>query len=163
MGVCAEKVVTSGARRINNQTIVRLPLATKFNKERATMAGLKRQSEGASGAARGTKRPRDEPSTSTTTTDKPASSQPRPVFTSALMADEGDFPRGGGTTLTPLEYKEVRDEGRKEAEKDVEAERKKRRLTQNSRKKGKPVDGGKKADAKDKDAIRESTLWSCAS
>ena len=72
------------------------------------------------------------------------------------MADEGDFPRGGGTTLTPLEYKEVRDEGRKEAEKDVEAERKKRRAMQNKRNKGKGTDSGKKEDAKDKDAIRES-------
>ena len=128
-----------------------------------TMAGLKRQSEG--GPARGIKRPRQEdghtnpPSGSTDTTtnnNKPASSQPRPVFASALLADEGDFPRGGGTTLTPLEYKEVRDEGRKEAEKDVEAERKKRRLTQNRRNKGKStMDDGKKGEAMDKDAIRE--------
>lgn len=124
-----------------------------------TMAGLKRQSEG--GPARGTKRPLPTDQTnSTTPTDKPATSQPRPVFTSALLADEGDFPRGGGTTLTPLEYKEVRDEGRKEAEKDVEAERKKRRLNQNQNKRGKNNGrsgaGDEKKEARDKDAIRES-------
>lgn len=57
--------------------------------------------------------------------------------------------------MTPLEYKEVRDEGRKEAEKDVEAERKKRRAMQNKRNKGKDTGSSKKEDAKDKDAIRE--------
>lgn len=45
-----------------------------------------------------------------------------PRFTSALKADEGDFPRGGGTTLSAFELKQVREEGRREAEADIAAE-----------------------------------------
>jgi rRNA biogenesis protein RRP5 len=44
-----------------------------------------------------------------------------PVFSSALVADETDFPRGGGTSLTPLELKETREAGKKEAELEVAA------------------------------------------
>ncbi len=44
-----------------------------------------------------------------------------PVFTSALVADETDFPRGGGTSLTPLELKETREAGRKQADSEVQA------------------------------------------
>lgn len=36
--------------------------------------------------------------------------------TSNLITEEVDFPRGGGTTLTPLEVKAIRAEGLKEAE-----------------------------------------------
>ena len=36
--------------------------------------------------------------------------------TSNLISEEVDFPRGGGTTLTPLEVKAIRAEGLKEAE-----------------------------------------------
>lgn len=50
---------------------------------------------------------------------KKTSSAPRPVFTSSLVTEETDFPRGGGTSLTPFEYKGVREEGRREAEKDI--------------------------------------------
>lgn len=39
-----------------------------------------------------------------------------PTFVSTLKAEETDFPRGGGTSLTALEVKQTRDEGRKEAE-----------------------------------------------
>lgn len=35
---------------------------------------------------------------------------------SSLIAEEVDFPRGGGTTLTPLEVKAIRVEGQKEAD-----------------------------------------------
>lgn len=45
-----------------------------------------------------------------------------PRFTSALKADEGDFPRGGGTTLSAFELKQVREEGRREAEAEIAAE-----------------------------------------
>lgn len=112
------------------------------------MAGQKRQA-GASEtpAAKRSKGDSQQPEGS-------GASQPRPVFTSALLAEEGDFPRGGGTNLTQFEYKQVRDEGRQEAERDVEAERKKRKAMQNRRKKGKDVED-KKGDAKDKEAIRE--------
>jgi rRNA biogenesis protein RRP5 len=39
-----------------------------------------------------------------------------PTFVSTLKAEETDFPRGGGTSLTALEVKQTRDEGRREAE-----------------------------------------------
>jgi rRNA biogenesis protein RRP5 len=39
-----------------------------------------------------------------------------PSFVSTLKAEETDFPRGGGTSLTALEVKQTRDEGRREAE-----------------------------------------------
>ena len=50
-------------------------------------------------------------------TAKPAA-EPRamPTFVSTLKAEETDFPRGGGTSLTALEVKQTRDEGRREAE-----------------------------------------------
>jgi len=35
---------------------------------------------------------------------------------SKLVAEEIDFPRGGGTALTPLEYKNIRAEAVKEAD-----------------------------------------------
>lgn len=76
-----------------------------------------------SSSSRPTKKPKTDEtpaSSSNAATTKP-SNAPRPVFSSALVADETEFPRGGGTTLTPLEHKEVREEGRREAEKDVEA------------------------------------------
>lgn len=38
---------------------------------------------------------------------------------SALVADEIDFPRGGGTTLTPLEVKTLRAEAAQEADKEL--------------------------------------------
>jgi rRNA biogenesis protein RRP5 len=42
--------------------------------------------------------------------------RPMPTFVSTLKAEETDFPRGGGTSLTALEVKQTRDEGRREAE-----------------------------------------------
>ena len=45
---------------------------------------------------------------------------PKPAnATSALVADEIDFPRGGGTSLTPLEVKTLRAEAVKDAEKEL--------------------------------------------
>jgi rRNA biogenesis protein RRP5 len=52
-----------------------------------------------------------------TETSKPTTApRPTPSFLSSLQNDETDFPRGGGSSLTALEYKQVRDEGRREAE-----------------------------------------------
>ncbi|EIW71695.1 hypothetical protein TREMEDRAFT_27162 [Tremella mesenterica DSM 1558] len=67
------------------------------------------------------KRPR--PSDSSTTTSKP-NTAPRPVpsFLSSLQNEETDFPRGGGTTLTALELKQTLQEGRREADAEVQAE-----------------------------------------
>ena len=42
---------------------------------------------------------------------------------STLLTDEVDFPRGGGTTLTPLEVKTLRAEAAKEADSELFAVR----------------------------------------
>lgn len=59
--------------------------------------------------------------------DKPAKApqaepRPAPTFVSTLQAEETDFPRGGGTSLTALEVKQTRAEGRREAEEEAQAE-----------------------------------------
>ncbi|ORX37905.1 putative rRNA processing-related protein [Kockovaella imperatae] len=41
---------------------------------------------------------------------------PAPAFLSALKEEEVDFPRGGGSSLTALELKQARDEGKREAD-----------------------------------------------
>jgi hypothetical protein len=43
----------------------------------------------------------------------------QPVPTSALLTEDVDFPRGGGTTLTPAEVKATRAEGIKEANEEL--------------------------------------------
>lgn len=43
-----------------------------------------------------------------------------PSFVSSLKTEETDFPRGGGTSLTALEVKQTRAEGRREAEAEAE-------------------------------------------
>ena len=47
--------------------------------------------------------------------------RPAPAFLSALKEDEVDFPRGGGSSLTALELKQTRDEGRREADAEAQA------------------------------------------
>lgn len=89
--------------------------------------------------------------------ERPASTQPKQVFTSALVADEADFPRGGGTTLTPLEYKEIREEGRQEADRDVDQERKKKQAMREKRKNA--ASKVKVVREEDKDVIRECELY----
>ena len=42
-----------------------------------------------------------------------------PEAASALVSDDIDFPRGGGTSLTPLEVKTLRAEAAKEADKEL--------------------------------------------
>ena len=63
-------------------------------------------------------RPTKKAKTEDALTKKP-SAAPRPVFTSSLVADETDFPRGGGSSLTPFEYKGLREEGRREADAEI--------------------------------------------
>lgn len=55
---------------------------------------------------------------------KAATIEPRaaPTFVSSLKAEETDFPRGGGTSLTALEVKQTKAEGRREAEAEDRAE-----------------------------------------
>ena len=50
--------------------------------------------------------------------DRKPAAAPRsaPAFLSALKEEEVDFPRGGGSSLTALELKQTRDEGRREAD-----------------------------------------------
>ncbi len=58
------------------------------------------------------------------TEEKPRDkAQPEPQHSSALVADDIDFPRGGGTSLTPLEVKTLRAEAAKEADKELFAVR----------------------------------------
>lgn len=67
------------------------------------MAGKKRQLEETSGNAIKLKRHK--------VLDAPEKPQ---ANSSILQPEEVDFPRGGGTTLTPIEYKAVRAEAFKE-------------------------------------------------
>lgn len=48
--------------------------------------------------------------------------RPAPSFLSALKDEDTDFPRGGGSSLTPFEQRQIQAEGRKEADAEVEAE-----------------------------------------
>ena len=52
------------------------------------------------------------------------STAPRPAlsFLSTLKDEETDFPRGGGSSLTPFEQRQVQAEGRREADAEAEAE-----------------------------------------
>jgi rRNA biogenesis protein RRP5 len=75
----------------------------------------------ASDAPSGIKKPRVSFDPSSKPTNRPEAKpstapRPAPSFPSSLQSDETDFPRGGGSSLTALEYKQVRDEGRREAE-----------------------------------------------
>jgi rRNA biogenesis protein RRP5 len=85
------------------------------------MAVGKRSADDA--AVRPQKKARTEASKSSTSAKPSAPTKPtvNPVFSSALVADETDFPRGGGTSLTPLELKETREAGKKQAELEVQA------------------------------------------
>ena len=42
-----------------------------------------------------------------------------PQLTSSLLTEDVDFPRGGGTTFTPVEVKAIRAEAAKEAEDEI--------------------------------------------
>ena len=78
-------------------------------------AGTKRVLDEASGNPRAKKtRTEDKSKKSKDKTTQPAST---------LVVDDVDFPRGGGTTLTPLEVKTLRAEAAKEADKELFAVR----------------------------------------
>lgn len=67
------------------------------------------------------KRPLDDASSSrkpkkSKTTEKPKAKETKAEKSSTLVAEEVDFPRGGGTSFTPLEVKTIRAEATKEAE-----------------------------------------------
>jgi len=64
------------------------------------------------------KAPRTSAADAGPSTLKPKHDEPRPTpsFVSTLKDEETDFPRGGGTSLTALEVKQTRAEGRREAE-----------------------------------------------
>ncbi len=58
------------------------------------------------------------------TTKKAKEETPKPAPThSTLVAEDIDFPRGGGTSLTPLEVKTLRAEAAKEADSELFAVR----------------------------------------
>ena len=69
----------------------------------------------------GHKRPRDATTTSESQRKKPKVSLeiPENVPGSILRAEEVDFPRGGGTSLTAVEYKKIRSEGLREAKEEA--------------------------------------------
>ncbi|KAI5448963.1 rRNA biogenesis protein rrp5 [Naganishia albida] len=103
-------------------------------------------------------RPTKKAKTENAPTKKP-SAAPRPVFTSSLVADETDFPRGGGTSLTPFEYKGLREEGRREADAEIAEEKKKRKAAALKRaKNGKDKPKTKDGEEVDKDMIRVEHL-----
>ncbi|RDX51109.1 U3 snoRNP-associated protein Rrp5 [Lentinus brumalis] len=107
-------------------------------------AGKKRVLDEASGHPKAKKTKTEEQSKKPK--DKPA--QPA----SALLTDDVDFPRGGGTTLTPLEVKTLRAEAAKEADMELFAESSNSKATKRKRKSdahgtsaGAAKDGTKKA------------------
>ena len=80
-------------------------------------AGKKRVLDETSGTPKAKKTKTEQPKKSKDKAEKP----PQPVST--LVSDDIDFPRGGGTTLTPLEVKTLRAEAAKEADKELFAVR----------------------------------------
>ncbi|WVQ96181.1 hypothetical protein IAU59_003284 [Kwoniella sp. CBS 9459] len=91
--------------------------------------------------------------------------RPAPSFTSALKDEETDFPRGGGSSLTPLELKQTRAEGRREAEDEAKAEaaqrgdRKKKQMSDRQVKRMKKNEVRPKPnEERDKDNIRVEML-----
>lgn len=71
------------------------------------MAGQKRALDD-SAASRTTKRPK-----------KSSPDKSQTAASSNLVPDEVDFPRGGGTSFTPLEVKNIRAEAVKDADKEL--------------------------------------------
>ncbi len=68
-----------------------------------------------------TKRPLDDVSSGrkhkkTKTSEKPRTKEANVQKPSTLVTEEVDFPRGGGTSFTPLEVKAIRSEAAKEAD-----------------------------------------------
>lgn len=116
----------------------------------------KKRSAGASSPAK-SKKPR---------TETPAErKEPRaaPSFKSALQSEEVDFPRGGGSSLTAFETKQIRAEGQREADAEAQGDKKKKRqLSERHAKKLKKNEKeAARAEARaerDKDTIRVEEL-----
>lgn len=125
----------------------------------------KKRSAGGAGASPAAKSKKAR--TDTAAKPKPERSEPRaaPSFTSALKSEEVDFPRGGGSSLTAFETKQIRAEGQREA--DAEAaqqgdKKKKRQLSERHAKRLKKDEReAARAEARaerDKDTIRVEEL-----
>lgn len=71
------------------------------------MAATKRHLDDASSSRKSKK---------TKTSEKPRTREPKVEKPSTLATEEVDFPRGGGTSFTPLEVKAIRAEAAKEAD-----------------------------------------------
>ena len=72
--------------------------------------------------AAGTKRALDEasgPKAKKTKVEKTKKKDKPAVVTSTLVSEDVDFPRGGGTSFTPLEVKAIRAEGAQEADQEL--------------------------------------------
>ncbi|KAI0361371.1 hypothetical protein OH77DRAFT_1468895 [Trametes cingulata] len=80
------------------------------------------------------------------------SKAPQPAST--LIADEIDFPRGGGTSLTPLEVKTLRAEAAKEADKELFEDSAKEKAVKRRRK----SEASGKSKATDKDGKKASGI-----
>lgn len=76
-------------------------------------ASKKRVLDDASGVPKSKKKKTDHSSKSNGTVQKAVTEG------TTLLSEEVDFPRGGGTSFTPLELKAIRAEGVKEAEKEI--------------------------------------------
>lgn len=84
--------------------------------------GKKRSAGGASGASPAkSKKPRTESAA------QPKEPRTAPSFTSALQSEEVDFPRGGGSSFTAFETKQIRAEGQREADAETQGDKKKKR------------------------------------
>ena len=59
------------------------------------------------------------PKAKKTRVDKSTKGAPAASTASAPVAEEVDFPRGGGTSFTPLEVKAIRAEAAKEADEEL--------------------------------------------
>ncbi|KAI0639642.1 U3 snoRNP-associated protein Rrp5 [Trametes polyzona] len=112
-------------------------------------AGKKRVLDESSGNPKA-KKTKTEKSTKKTRDEVAKPAQPP----STLIADEIDFPRGGGTSLTPLEVKTLRAEAAKEADKELFADSAKETTTKRRRK----SEAGGKPKAADKDGKKTSGI-----
>lgn len=106
---------------------------------------------------------RQQPGSDAPSAKKPRTeARPAPAFTSALQSEEVDFPRGGGTSLTALEVKQTRAEGRREADAELGKPLKKKKLSTRQLQKAKKEKKTAETDAaraeRDKDTIRVEEL-----
>ena len=89
------------------------------------MAGTKSKSGSAKSEGKPSRKSRvSDISTSAGLSNVKTTTGPRaaPSFVSTLKDEETNFPRGGGSALTPLELKQTRAEGRREADEEAAKE-----------------------------------------